>query len=454
MANQPNSMLSQLSPEVARMLDEQSRQKALQQQLAPTDYGNSGMGMFLSAASGAQKSLGAGASNLVNQVNGVQAPMGMEETRAVESQKNQQVVTDALSQAKGATQSARLLNAAERLEKSNNPNAIAYATQLRTQAGSIAVQEQTLDLQKQRLSIDKTEAENRADEFKQRQASTLAGQELQRKQLVASTTVQETVVDSEGNRFQQITGEDGSVNFSPIAGAPSTPVGNISTINEIVTNQQNKTRFDLQFNGAYIEERKAVQAQLKDTRAVFNSADNAYGLLKELQKAGGTTGGVVTETERKIKRYLGIEDNKTIKQEPLKKELGMAIAANLKATFGGSQITDSERKFLEANMISILDTPEVILEKLGATMEVSKKGVAKLTDLFSAKGYSELTELQGKYMEQDYLDVKEKYELNFEQPTASTDQITPEMAEARRMMAMRNNKNVSGYTSVRNIRNR
>lgn len=447
-------MLSQLSPEVARMLDEQSRQKALQQQLAPTDYGNSGMGMFLSAASGAQKSLGAGASNLVNQVNGVQAPMGMEETRAVESQKNQQVVTDALSQAKGATQSARLLNAAERLEKSNNPNAIAYATQLRTQAGSIAVQEQTLDLQKQRLSIDKTEAENRADEFKQRQASTLAGQELQRKQLVASTTVQETVVDSEGNRFQQITGEDGSVNFSPIAGAPSTPVGNISTINEIVTNQQNKTRFDLQFNGAYIEERKAVQAQLKDTRAVFNSADNAYGLLKELQKAGGTTGGVVTETERKIKRYLGIEDNKTIKQEPLKKELGMAIAANLKATFGGSQITDSERKFLEANMISILDTPEVILEKLGATMEVSKKGVAKLTDLFSAKGYSELTELQGKYMEQDYLDVKEKYELNFEQPTASTDQITPEMAEARRMMAMRNNKNVSGYTSVRNIRNR
>jgi len=78
-------MLSQSNPQLGRMLDEQERQKALQQQLAPTNYGNSGMGMFLTAASGAQKSLGAGASNLVNQVNGKQAPMGMYEQTAIQN---------------------------------------------------------------------------------------------------------------------------------------------------------------------------------------------------------------------------------------------------------------------------------------------------------------------------------------------------------------------------------
>jgi len=89
MSAEINRMLSQSNPQLGRMLDEQERQKALQQQLAPTNYGNSGMGMFLTAASGAQKSLGAGASNLVNQVNGAQAPMGMNEQTAMQNQAQQ-----------------------------------------------------------------------------------------------------------------------------------------------------------------------------------------------------------------------------------------------------------------------------------------------------------------------------------------------------------------------------
>ncbi len=86
MSAEINRMLSQSNPQLGRMLDEQERQKALQQQLAPTNYGGGGMGMFLTAASGAQKSLGAGASNLVNQVNGVQAPMGINERLGMQAE--------------------------------------------------------------------------------------------------------------------------------------------------------------------------------------------------------------------------------------------------------------------------------------------------------------------------------------------------------------------------------
>jgi hypothetical protein len=371
--------------------------------------------------------------------------MGANEAGAVQAQQQQQVMADALKTAEGKTQSERLLNAAEKLEKTGLPQAIMKATQLREQATALAVQEEQLNLQRKRVgiegdrvSVNRTEAENRATTLRLQEEQQKAQNELAQQRINASTTTQQVTVDAEGNRFNMITTEEGGVKYVPL-GEAKTPVGEARTVNEITVDSQIKARNDLQFNTEFLTSRKEAVTAFKDTKKVFSSADNAYKLLQELQAAGGSTGGIVAETERKIKRYLGIADDKSVPSELLKKELGMAIAANLKATFGGSQITDSERKFLEANMISIEDTPEVILRKLKASMEVAKSGMEKLTKLSSAKGYTDFVAIQNDYIEQDYLDVQDKYELNFgsESRANSLEQMTPDQIAAKQAIQRR-----------------
>ena len=426
MATAKEQLLANMNPQMARLLDNQMRDQQVAQRsqgagmLAGLTQAYTGMGDMAARALGA-------------------APMGANEMQAVQAQQQQQVMADAINGAEGATQSERLLNAAERLEKSGNPQAVLKAMQLREQASALGIEEEKLELQRKqtqyqgdRISVDRTEAENRRIQLDQQQAQQKASQELEQKRIDASTTTQQVVIDSEGNRFNMITTEGGSVKYTPL-GAAKEPIGEAKTINEITVDNQIKARNDLQFNKEFLESRKEAVTSFKDTKKVFSSADNAYKLLQELQGAGGSTGGIVAETERKIKRYLGIADEKSVPAELLKKELGMAIAANLKATFGGSQITDSERKFLEANMISIEDTPEVILRKLEASMEVAKGGMEKLAKLSSAKGYTDFVAIQNEYIEQDYLDVQEKYELNFGSVgrANSLEQLTPDQIAAK-----------------------
>jgi hypothetical protein len=161
----------------------------------------------------------------------------------------------------------------------------------------------------------------------------------------------------------------------------------------------------------FIDDRKNTLKALGDTKKVFNSAEKSYQLLKQLEEAGGTTGGIPNELIRQAKRAAGYADDEQVNLELLKKELGMTIATRLKEVFGGSQITDSERQFLILNMPSIDDSPEVIMRSLEATMEVSKSGVEKLTRLSKAKNYSDFTDIQAEYIEKDYQDVMERYDL-------------------------------------------
>ncbi|MGJ8682894.1 hypothetical protein [Paraglaciecola sp.] len=436
-----NMIKDLLAPEQAKLLDDQLRKQSLQQGV--TNYGNDSMGKFLTAASGAQRASEGFGMAAQRAIAGRQ--MGANETGAVQAQQQQQVMADALKTAEGKTQSERLLNAAEKLEKTGLTQAVMKATQLREQAAALAVQEEQLNLQRKRVgiegdrvSVNRTEAENRATTLRLQEEQQKAQNELAQQRITASTTTQQVTVDSEGNRFNMITTEGGEVKYVPL-GEAKAPVGEARTVNEITVDSQIKARNDLQFNKEFLESRKEAVTAFKDTKKVFSSADNAYKLLQELQAAGGSTGGIVAETERKIKRYLGIADDKSVPSELLKKELGMAIAANLKATFGGSQITDSERKFLEANMISIEDTPEVILRKLKASMEVSKSGMEKLTKLSSAKGYTDFVAIQNDYIEQDYLDVQDKYELNFGSVgrANSLEQMTPDQIAAKQAIQRR-----------------
>lgn len=82
MSEQMNSMLAQANPQLARILDMQARDKAMRQRMAPEQYGSSPMGMFLSAASGANKALTEGGRNLANNVMGVEPPKGPRELQA------------------------------------------------------------------------------------------------------------------------------------------------------------------------------------------------------------------------------------------------------------------------------------------------------------------------------------------------------------------------------------
>lgn len=438
---QQRGMLTQgMSPEQARLLDQQMRQKQFQGR----NFGGGALGGFLTSASGAMASAANAGQGLGGMIRG-ERTIGANEQKAIETQQTNEIISQTMASAQGAKQSDRLLDAAEKLEKSGNKQAIMKATQLREQAAALSVQEQQLELQKeragyegQRVSIAQTQAQNRAIELQNQKEAREAADELAKKRIVAQTTKQELVIDSEGNRFNMITTEGGGVSYIALGDAKK-PSGNIMTVNEANVNNQIKARNDLEFNKKYLKEHSEIKESFQDTRKVFNSANTAYALLQELQKAGGTTGGIVAETERKIKRYLGIADKESIPAELLKKELGMAIAANLKATFGGSQITDSERKFLEANMISIEDTPEVIMRKLEASMEVSKRGLEKLTKLQSAKGYTELVEIQSEYMQQDYLDVQEKYNLTFgqEERANALQPQAPEAKAAQRLLEQR-----------------
>jgi hypothetical protein len=432
MATAKQQLLANMNPQMARLLDNQMRDQQVAQRsqgagmLAGLTQAYTGMGDLASRALGA-------------------APMGANEMQAVQAQNQQQVMANALKDAKGATQSERLLNAAEQLEKSGNPQAVLKAMQLREQATALGVQEEKLELQREqtelqgeRVSIAQTEAENRKIQLEQEKAQQTAANDLAQQRVDASTTTQQIVIDSEGNRFNMITKESGGVTYAPL-GEVKAPVGDAKTVNELTVDRQIKARNDLQFNKEFLTSRKEAVTAFTDTKKVFTSADTAYKLLEELQKAGGTTGGIVAETERKIKRYLGIADETSVPAELLKKELGMAIAANLKATFGGSQITDSERKFLEANMISIEDTMPVILRKLEASMEVAKGGMEKLSRLTSAKGYTDFVDIQNEYIEKDYLDVQDKYELNFGSVgrANSLEQMTPDQIAAKQAIEQR-----------------
>ena len=83
-------LLAQANPQLARLLDEQERQKAQQARMQGANYGNDAMGRFLSAASGAARSATEGGRTLANNVMGNERGMGAYEQAAVQAQQKQQ----------------------------------------------------------------------------------------------------------------------------------------------------------------------------------------------------------------------------------------------------------------------------------------------------------------------------------------------------------------------------
>jgi hypothetical protein len=73
---QIQGLLEQANPQLARILDQQEAQKAMEARMRPTQYGATPMGMFLTAASGAQGAMREGARNVVSNVTGTEQAQG------------------------------------------------------------------------------------------------------------------------------------------------------------------------------------------------------------------------------------------------------------------------------------------------------------------------------------------------------------------------------------------
>jgi hypothetical protein len=337
--------------------------------------------------------------------------MGANEQGAVQAQNQQQVIADAVRTASGATQSARLLSAAEKLEKSGNPQAAIKAMQLREQAAALAVQEEQLTLQRQqteyqgdRISVAKTEAENRATQLRiqEEQNKALATQRAKTNQI--NNTSVTLVYDAEGNAFQVRTYKTGDKpdEYIPMSGSPAQPVGR--TIDAVTHRQlQGDTlKTNALYREKFIENRDNAKEQFNTVQSNYRTAADAYALLQAIKKAGGTTGGIPNALEQKARKMTNLMDKEGVTKEILAKELGIYVASQLKTIFGGSNITEGEREFLLINQPTGNDSTEVLDSMLAKSMEVAKKGMTKWKTLLQTKDYVEWNKVESDLMNQTY----------------------------------------------------
>jgi len=425
MATAQEQLMGMLNPQTARLLDNQMRQK----QVAQRSQG-AGMLSGLTQAYTGMADAVTGAAGLT--------PMGANEQQAIQANAGQQEILNAMQGGEGETHSARLFKASKALLASANPQARMKGVQLQSEGQKALAQEQSLKLRQDTLALQQETASIRKIEAEEAAAKREAQLQIERNKTKIAGTEQKLVQDSEGNKFTMITSETGEPTQYTPAGDVLVPVGNISTMEEVRTKLVTDRNINAQFQDVYLTDRAATVKKFGEVKKVFNNASKSFELLEEIEKTGATVGGVVANFEREAKRYLGIQDSKSVPIELLKKKLGMSIAGNLKETFGGSQITDSERTFLVANMLSIDDTPEVMKRKLKAIMEVTSKGLSKLKDLSATKNYTSYTDLQNKYIQEDYADVMDKFELQFDSPTtpsATTSTMTEDQILANKYLA-------------------
>ena len=408
MATAQEQLMGMLNPQTARLLDNQMRQK----QVAQRSQG-AGMLSGLTQAYTGMADAVTGAAGLT--------PMGANQQKAIQANAGQQEILNAMQGGEGETHSARLLNAAKTLLDSSSVQARIKGAQLQSEGQKALAQEQSLKLRQDTLALQQETASIRKIEAEGAAAKRKAQLAIEQKKTQIAGTEQKLVQDSEGNKFTMITSETGDDTKYTPAGDVLVPVGKISTMQEVQTKLVTDRNINAQFQDVYLKDRSATVKKFGEVKKVFNNASKSFELLEELEKTGGAVGGVVANFTREAKRYLGIQDSKSVPIELLKKKLGMSIAGNLKETFGGSQITDSERTFLVANMLSIDDTPEVMKRKLKAIMEVTSKGLSKLKDLSATKNYTGYTDLQNKYIQEDYADVMDKFELQFDSSTSTVD---------------------------------
>jgi hypothetical protein len=405
------------------------------------NYGNDAMGRFLSAYSGAARSMTEGGRELGNTVMGNKPAMGRREQMAIQAKEAITEVSDAVSNARGATPLAKLESAIENLSKSKNPLAMQKKAELEAMLPQVEQQQERIDLETRKVKV----AEDR-----EKRLSTL-DDNAQNKSVVST----ETVFDEVGNMYQKIVYKNGNVTTKPVTeGAPETIQGSIITKQERQGNATLNRQIDVQNNREYLELKGAAREDFNSARSGFSSAKKVFELVG---KSKDNVGGLLNVGLTEVKKYLGYASDAQVDVQTLDKSLKEDALKQLKPIFGGNQITEGERNFLLMTLPSIMDSPEVIKRKAEANLKMQKRIMDRSFALSRTKGYTEYVDTENSFFGKDYEKMLEEYDDLIRTPEKATQpsnitntvNFTPEQAamELKRREAEKQ-KNLVNTTNI------
>jgi hypothetical protein len=154
-----------------------------------------------------------------------------------------------------------------------------------------------------------------------------------------------------------------------------------------------------QFN----EDNVKATSAYKDATVGYRVANEVLDLLDGL--GGKGVGGVGSVAKNAAMRFLGIESKESLSTDELHKKLSEHMLKSLKATFGGSQITDSERIFLQSTMPSLMDSPKNIKRKMEANKKLMRHIMERENALSQTSNFSEYQEVRKKYQTEEYKEL-------------------------------------------------
>ena len=354
MATAEQQLLSSMSPQMARLLDEQMAGRQAAQE-APQGYGG-----IAGAAVRGSAQLG----NNLRSMFGLQAQPGMNEQQALQQQQAalqqqqvQKTTMDAMNVAQGKNRVETLRRQAEALRATGNYNAFMKAEQLELQADD-------LSLKLDQANVDRIKALTSANR------STSAG---------FSSTEGEHFADEMGNQYATVltTNKDtgvSEVNYIPLGNAPeydgsaklkaiikSGSYVGLDPIeaSKLETEKEGDVVLAKDFNKLKVE-----AAQNYDTaRSTHSSLIKALQMTKDAFEAGQLEGGIQANLQNVYYNLFG-------KRPKNLGELNMifneSTFARLKPLFGGN-ISNGEREAVQGTYTDVLKNGQVnigVLEQL------------------------------------------------------------------------------------------
>ena len=359
MATAQQQLMGMLNPQTARLLDNQMRQK----QVAQRSQG-AGMLSGLTQAYTGMADAVTGAAGL--------SPIGVNEQQAIEASQSKNNVSDLLRSAEGKTQSEKYFNVSEQLAKSTSPYAQAKAEEFYQKGVDATQLEQTNKLQRDRID--------------------------------ASAIKTELIVDSEGRQFEKVINElTQKVTYAAVDGKEGSPEGAIKTQTDVSIDKRATAQSNMINQKQFNEDNVKATSAFRDASAGYKVANEVLDLLDGL--GGKGVGGVGSVAKNAAMRFLGIESKESLSTDELHKKLSEHMLKSLKATFGGSQITDSERIFLQSTMPSLMDSPKNIKRKMEANKKLMRHIMERENALSQTSNFNEFQEVRRKYQTEEYKEL-------------------------------------------------
>ena len=347
MATAEQQLLSSMSPQMARLLDEQMAGRQVAQE-APQGYG----GIAGAAARGSAQ-LG----NNLRSMFGLQAQPGMNEQAAIQQQQTQKATMDAMNVAQGKNRVETLRRQAEALRATGNYNAFMKAEQLELQADDLS------------LKLDQANVE-RIKALTSANRSTSAG---------FSSTEGEHFADEMGNQYATVltTNKDtgvSEVNYIPLGNAPEydgsaklkaiIKSGSYVGLDPIEASKLETEKAGDVVLAKDFNKLKVEAAQNYDTaRSTHSSLVKALQMTKEASEAGQLEGGIQANLQN---AYYNLFGKRPKNLGELNMIFNESTFARLKPLFGGN-ISNGEREAVQGTYTDVLKNGQVnigVLEQL------------------------------------------------------------------------------------------